>query len=74
MWNGFIGQRISATNKTLYRSGIALLAVALALCVYGAKTFINVKQGPAKFDEAHVVVGALVLSGLWMFFLFKTSK
>jgi hypothetical protein len=54
MWHGFIGQRIAATNKTLHRSGIALLAVALALCAYGARTFINVKQGPAKFDEAQL--------------------
>jgi hypothetical protein len=54
MWHGFIGQRIAATNKTLHRSGVVLVAAALALCAYGAKTFINVKQGPTKFTEAQL--------------------
>jgi hypothetical protein len=55
MWHGFIGQRIAATNRTLRRSGVVLLVVAFAFCAYGAKTFINLKQGPAKFDEARLV-------------------
>jgi hypothetical protein len=55
MWHGFIGQRIAATNRTLRRSGLALIVIALALCAWGAKTFINLKQGPAKFDEAQLL-------------------
>lgn len=55
MWHGFIGQRIAATNRTLGRSGIALLLAAVALASYGAKTFINARQGPARLDEAQLV-------------------
>jgi hypothetical protein len=55
MWHGFIGQRIAATNKTLRRSGVALVVIAFALCAYGAKTFINLKQGPANLDEGRLV-------------------
>lgn len=55
MWDGFIGQRIAATNKTLRRSAIGLLLVALALCAYFARSFINTQQGPAAVDEAQLV-------------------
>src|SRR5262245_38141582 len=55
MWNGFIGQRIAATNKTLRRLGIGLLLAAAALCAFGTKTFINVQKGPAKIAEAQLV-------------------
>ena len=54
MWHGFIGQRIAATNKTLHRSSMVLLVAALILCAFGARTFINVKQGAAKLDEAQL--------------------
>jgi hypothetical protein len=54
MWHGFIGQRIAATNRTLHRSGMALLVAALALGAFGTRTFINVKQGPAHLDEAQL--------------------
>jgi hypothetical protein len=55
MWDGFIGQRIAATNRTLRRLGVGLLLVALALCAYFARSFINTQQGPAAVDEAHLV-------------------
>ena len=54
MWNGFIGQRIAATNRTLRRLGKALLIVAFALCTYAARTFVNAQLGPAKIDEAQL--------------------
>jgi hypothetical protein len=56
MWQEFIGQRIAATTKTLRRLGIALLLAALALSLYGARTFVNVMQGPAQFDDARLSV------------------
>jgi hypothetical protein len=55
MWDGFIGQRIAATNRTLCRLGVGLLLVALALCAYFARSFINTQQGPAAVDEAQLV-------------------
>jgi hypothetical protein len=55
MWDGFIGQRIAATNRTLRRFGVGLLLVALALCAYFLRPFINTQQGPVAIDEAHLV-------------------
>lgn len=55
MWDGFIGQRIAATNKTLRRSGIGILVPALVLCAYFARSFINIQQGPATLDDAQLV-------------------
>ena len=51
MWHGFIGQRITATTKTLRRRGIALLLAALALGLFNTRTIMNVLQGPARFDD-----------------------
>jgi hypothetical protein len=54
MWNGFVGQRITATTKTLHRVGIGLAVAVLLLALYGARTFLNVMEGPAQFDEARL--------------------
>jgi hypothetical protein len=51
MWNGFIGQRIAATNKTLRYAGMVLFAAAAIVCAIGARTFINAQEGPAKIGE-----------------------
>jgi hypothetical protein len=55
MWNGFIGQRIAATTKTLRRLGIALLLAALGLGLYGARMLMNVMRGPAQLNETQLV-------------------
>jgi hypothetical protein len=52
MWHGFIGQRIAATTRTLHRLGMLLFLAALALGIYGSRTFLNVIKGPALMDEA----------------------
>jgi hypothetical protein len=54
MWNGFIGQRVTATTKTLRRLGLGLLMVALVLGLYGARTFVNVMHGPAQLNDARL--------------------
>ena len=54
MWNGFIGQRIAATNKTLRRLGTTFLLMAACLTVYELRTFINNLQGPIALDEARL--------------------
>jgi len=57
MWNGFIGQRIAATTKNLWRWSVTLFLVAVGLGVYGARTFLNAVKGPARLSEAQL--GAL---------------
>jgi hypothetical protein len=54
MWNGYIGQVIAATTKTMKYVGFVLLMGAVALIVYGGRTFLNVTQGPKTFDAARL--------------------
>ena len=54
MWNGFIGQRIAATARTLHRVGFGLLIGALALAAFEARTFVNVMQGPVQLNESQL--------------------
>ncbi len=54
MWNGFIGQHIATTTRTLRRTGIALLLFALVIGLFGAKKLLNVTRGPAQLDETQL--------------------
>src|ERR1700739_133918 len=45
IWNGFIGQRIKATNKSLRWVGFLFLLASLGLAIYGGRKFINVIPG-----------------------------
>ncbi len=54
MWNGFIGQHIATTTRTLRRTGIALLLLALVIGLFGAKKLMNVIRGPAQLDETQL--------------------
>src|SRR5256885_4071127 len=51
MWHGFIGQRISDSTRALRRTGGALLGISLLLIFPGAKSLLNVLEGPAELNE-----------------------
>jgi hypothetical protein len=51
MWNGFIGQTIASTSRTLRTLGKILMFIVLAILVYSSRKIINLAVGPAKLDE-----------------------
>jgi hypothetical protein len=59
MWQGFVGQLIAASNRTLRRFGTILLAAAISLGLYGA-----ISHDP-NLAFGYFIVGVLVLSSLW---------
>ncbi|MGA8073143.1 MAG: DUF6709 family protein [Candidatus Acidiferrales bacterium] len=55
MWNGFIGQRIAATTKTLRHVGLGLLLVGVFLGLLCATTLVKVLRGPAQISESDLL-------------------
>jgi hypothetical protein len=55
MWEGFVGQTIASTSKTLRTIGKILAFLALAILLYRSKTIINLAAGPAHFGEDQLV-------------------
>lgn len=62
MWNGFIGQRITANTKNLWRWSITLLVSAALVGLPLAKRLDNVLQGPRQVDAAQL---ATLSSASW---------
>jgi len=55
MWEGFIGQTIASTSRTLRTIGKMLAILALAIILYTSKTITNLAAGPAHFGEDQLV-------------------
>jgi len=51
MWDGFVGQTIASTSRTLRTIGKIFAVLALAIVLYSSKTIINLASGPAQFGE-----------------------
>lgn len=62
MWNGFIGQRITANTKNLWRWSIAFLVSAALVGLPLARRLENVLQGPREVDAAQL---ATLSSASW---------
>jgi len=69
MWNGFIGQRIAATAKTLQRTSVSLGVLAVVLAIYGGLTLS--RNNRDDFIGVGFFVVCLGAGSLWALILAK---